>query len=491
MPQPRPSLTHRAVPTGQTGEASEHAHPAIERRIAVRFGDAVLAAGHTAIPNLVLHYYAALDIGEGELVCTLQIWSYWWTARDPYPSIASIAARMGKSPRQIKTYIKGLQDKGMLRVVERFDAASGGQMTSEYDFSPLIEAVVGRARLDGVVEGGDEDGVRRRARATPAAKGVAGGGEEFLTPPHEGIFTPPDTENFTPPVRRISPESDEEQTDTDKKDIDLEVDHTHRSADIEPYDISLRGALIGPLARLGAEIGDDAPAATLTRVYVLFKEAAVTPEDALLLLEQATAVVRERRGRITKRSRGGQVNAMPYMLSTLESLLAARASPTSTEAPLNYWPGGGSAGLAGEDDRTGATWRMTETHPAWRAVLEALHTDMTPENFAAWFGPTSVVGQEGAEMWVRVPSVFHKRWLQERLRGAIERALRVSGHAHLTITFILDGEEPIALTRESNTAPALVSRDGRADEAPIHRQERFACPRVERDSGRLPGHSPA
>jgi len=471
MQQPRPSLTHRAVPAGQTGEASGPAHPAIERRIAVRFGDAVLAAGHTAIPNLVLHYYAALDIGEGELVCTLQIWSYWWTARDPYPSIASIATRMGKSTRQVKTYLKGLQDKGMLRVVERFDAASGGQMTSEYDFSPLIEAVVGRARLDGIVEGGDDDGVRRRARTTPAAKNVAEGGEECRTPPREENFTPPDTKNFTPPVRGISPELDEDQTDTDKKDIDLEIDHTRRSADIEPYDISLRGALIGPLARLGAEIGDDAPAATLTRVYALCKEAAVTPGDALLLLEQATAVVRERRGRITKRSRGGHVNAMPYLLSTLESLLAARASPASPGASPTDWPGGGSAGQSGEDDRTGAMWRTTETHPVWRAVLEALHTDMTAENFAAWFGPTSVVRQEGAEMWVRVPSAFHKRWLQERLRGAIERALRVSGHAHLTITFILDGEEPIAPTREPSTAPAPVSRDRRPDEEPVHRRE--------------------
>ena len=67
--------------------------PPADPRITVRFGDAILAAGHTAVPNLVLRFYTAVHVSEAELVCILQIWSYWWTARDPHPSVGALAER--------------------------------------------------------------------------------------------------------------------------------------------------------------------------------------------------------------------------------------------------------------------------------------------------------------------------------------------------------------------------------------------------------------
>lgn len=110
-------------------------------RIEVRFGDAVLEAGHTAIPNLVLNHYAALNVSPGELVFVLICLQHKWTVRDPYPSLGTVAARMGVSRRQARNYAHGLRTKGLLVVSERVMPGKG-QLSNTYDFGPLIRAVV-------------------------------------------------------------------------------------------------------------------------------------------------------------------------------------------------------------------------------------------------------------------------------------------------------------------------------------------------------------
>jgi len=110
-------------------------------RISVRFGDAVLQAGHTAIPNLVLNHYSELKVSPGEFVLLVQLWSFAWTDRNPYPSLGTLAARMGVTRRQVRNYVHTLKAKGLLRVTERSQPGRG-QLTSEYDFSPLIRATI-------------------------------------------------------------------------------------------------------------------------------------------------------------------------------------------------------------------------------------------------------------------------------------------------------------------------------------------------------------
>ncbi len=110
-------------------------------RISVRFGDAVLQAGHTVIPNLVLNHYSQLNVSPGEFVLVVQLWSFAWTDRNPYPSLGTIAERMGVTRRQVRNYVHTLKAKGLLKVTERSQPGRG-QLTSEYDFSPLIRATI-------------------------------------------------------------------------------------------------------------------------------------------------------------------------------------------------------------------------------------------------------------------------------------------------------------------------------------------------------------
>ncbi len=60
----------------------------------------------------------------------------------------------------------------------------------------------------------------------------------------------------------------------------------------------------------------------------------------------------------------------------------------------------------------------------WRATLEELRAELTPENYARWFATTRAVGAEGIMLRVAVADAFHQQWLDRQLRGAIERALQ-------------------------------------------------------------------
>src|SRR5260221_13609539 len=114
--------THKPAPTPFHGYSA----------IAVRFGDSLLEAGHTAIPNAVLDSYARLGLTPAEMLFVVHVWQFWWTHRNPYPSLARIADRMDMSRRQMRSYVSSLRSKGFLVVHERH-LAGMGQATSEYD----------------------------------------------------------------------------------------------------------------------------------------------------------------------------------------------------------------------------------------------------------------------------------------------------------------------------------------------------------------------
>ena len=115
-----------------------------EYRIVVRFGDELLQASITAVPNLVLKHYVALGITPTEMMFIIHIWQYWWNEKNPYPSLRTIADRMGISWRNAQRYVASLKQKAVLVVTPRF-ATGLGQMTNEYDFSPLTQRVLAQA----------------------------------------------------------------------------------------------------------------------------------------------------------------------------------------------------------------------------------------------------------------------------------------------------------------------------------------------------------
>ena len=121
---------------GQSADAHLSNAPGI---LARRFGD-LLAAGYTALPNALFEHQAALSLGDGEILFLQQLWSYWWGEAIPHPALPTLAARMGKSVRQLQYYVERLRRVGMLGVIERYDG-SGRRLPNGYDLQPVLDAL--------------------------------------------------------------------------------------------------------------------------------------------------------------------------------------------------------------------------------------------------------------------------------------------------------------------------------------------------------------
>src|SRR5262249_47395070 len=117
----------------------------VHAAITARFGDELLRDGYTAVPNLLLKYMAPLGLSFGELVLIEQVWYHWWFERLPYPSVETIARRMGLKERAARAIVKSLVDKTLLTKKPRF-VRGLGQVASEWDFEPLLNALRGLDR---------------------------------------------------------------------------------------------------------------------------------------------------------------------------------------------------------------------------------------------------------------------------------------------------------------------------------------------------------
>jgi hypothetical protein len=194
-------------------------------------------------------------------------------------------------------------------------------------------------------------------------------------------------------------------------------------------------ALTAKIAALSAELGDDAPRSSLGRARNLCRDAGVSPERFLRLLDEAAARTRDRQASIVKRQRDGlAVNGMPYLFAVLTDLLhpvpprVANAGPDPTSRPTGLpdrrrrrrADGRGAAiGSYAAWSDSPAPLPIVEEHPVWCAVLAELAQVMTPENFNAWLASTRALGQEGDLLRVAVPAAFNKTWLEQKLYGKV------------------------------------------------------------------------
>lgn len=101
-------------------------------------GNVVFTDGFLAVPLILLRNLP--DIGEygittTEFVFILQLMSFKWDARSPYPSYKRIADQMGVSKTYTKKIARKLEDKGLLK--RRMQEGT----TNRYDLSPLFDVL--------------------------------------------------------------------------------------------------------------------------------------------------------------------------------------------------------------------------------------------------------------------------------------------------------------------------------------------------------------
>jgi len=440
----------------------------IDRRLVHRYGAWLLVGGYTAIPTYAWVYYARLGVSEAEMVCLAQLCTYWWSARDPFPGEAALAARMGKTVRTIQGYLRSLEAKGLLHIHIRL-STNGRQSTNAYDLRPFFAAVEGLARLDGLLPAAEaapataatatrdndacncgrcdhnndtqedtergplcveteqnrpENTVKDDAAASPRRD--EGSRVEGMKNPSPQV-NPIEIENFD--FDSIPPTP----TKTTQTPTDAEA-RPPSSADLDDQ------ALAAEITALGTELGDNAPASSVTRAANLRHDAGVSSERFLWLLDEAAARTRDRQASIVKRRRDGQAsNGMPYLFAVLQDLLHPASARTHTinggpDRRRGEQPGRRRRrreGGRGEPVSSYVAWSdspdrvpIVEEHPVWRAVLDELAQVLTPENYNAWFATTRALDQDGAVLRVAVPAPFNKVWLDTKLADRVAAALR-------------------------------------------------------------------
>jgi len=476
----RPCQYHAHSPRPETTPPPPSTSPdTLDRRLVQRYGMALLTGGYTALPTYAWVYYARLGVSEAEMVCIAQLCTYWWSARDPYPGEAALAARMGKTVRTIQSYFRSLEGKGLLHIQTRL-STNGRQSTNAYDLRPFFAAVEGLARLDGLLSADDaapttpatadnncgrqprraddndscnvgpcdhNNGAQGQAERESLCAGVESNGPENTAKADVSASPRWDEESRVGGMKNLSPQInliEIEHFDLDSipptpaKPTLTTTTHAEarRPTSADPDD----QALAVVIADLSAELGDDAPRSSLSRVRNLCRDAGVSPPRFLRLLDEAAARTRDRQASIVKRQRADAraVNGMPYLFAVLADLLhpaPPRMRDGGPDADRRHAAPPGRrrrrrADGRGEPVISYAAWSdsparlpITEEHPVWRAVLDELAQVLTVENFNAWLASTRALDQDGEVLRVAVPAAFNKTWLEQKLHGQVTRAL--------------------------------------------------------------------
>jgi predicted transcriptional regulator len=82
----------------------------------------------------------ALGLSSLHCMLLIHLTTYWWESdRNPYPSKAILAQRMGISDRQVQRYVSDLVRAGFIRRQREAIRGKGGRMIVSFDLSGLVE----------------------------------------------------------------------------------------------------------------------------------------------------------------------------------------------------------------------------------------------------------------------------------------------------------------------------------------------------------------
>ncbi len=362
-----------------------------------------------------------------------------------------------KSRSTLAAALRQLEERGLIRSVKT-QTAAGDQATTRYALRFVgDDAHDAAAQTCGGAEGaGDAEGGTHTAPGWCADRTT---GSAQIEPPV---------------VRRSNRQQTVETTNTTQQTVlSKRKGVAHHAAALDSTEsttstggltsMTTIGESPSPVAAavtaLSAELGDDAPQASRTRVANMQRVAGLADADVLPLLDEAAAIARSQTATITKRGRGGEIVHMPYLLATLRDLVDApdrpnappargaerpdsRLSGAGPEPPAATAPAqpalsapcapgvGAPAAVAGDDPPAeGAATAL------WREVLGEVREVLTPENYAVWFAPAYALALEGDVLRVAAPTAFHAEWLAHKLGGRVQQALERTGHGGLRIVY--------------------------------------------------------
>lgn len=104
-----------------------------------KFGKPIMDVGFCITPSMLMKAQARIGLNPVQFNIVMQLLDQWWAAeRRPWPSKATIAERMGMSPRQIQRQIAEMEGAGLLQRIGRTRPGKG-KTSNEYDLSGLVK----------------------------------------------------------------------------------------------------------------------------------------------------------------------------------------------------------------------------------------------------------------------------------------------------------------------------------------------------------------
>lgn len=108
----------------------------------------ILDEGFTSVPNILLRYRSKIGLKPKHIMLIIDIMSYKWDAGYPFPSYATLSQRSGVEERSVKRITQDLEELGLLVKTPRFDSQTGAQVTTVFDFRPLVTKLIEELNKD-------------------------------------------------------------------------------------------------------------------------------------------------------------------------------------------------------------------------------------------------------------------------------------------------------------------------------------------------------
>ncbi|MGB2691965.1 MAG: helix-turn-helix domain-containing protein [Thermodesulfobacteriota bacterium] len=108
----------------------------------------ILDEGFTSVPNILLRYRSKIGLKPKHIMLIIDIMSYKWDAGYPFPSYSTLSQRSGVEERSVKRITQDLEELGLLVKTPRFDSETGAQVTTVFDFRPLVTKLIEELNRD-------------------------------------------------------------------------------------------------------------------------------------------------------------------------------------------------------------------------------------------------------------------------------------------------------------------------------------------------------
>lgn len=108
----------------------------------------ILDEGFTSVPNILLRYRSKIGLKPKHIMLIIDIMSYKWDAGYPFPSYSTLSQRSGIEERSVKRITQDLEELGLLVKTPRFDSDTGAQVTTVFDFRPLVKKLIEEMNRD-------------------------------------------------------------------------------------------------------------------------------------------------------------------------------------------------------------------------------------------------------------------------------------------------------------------------------------------------------